>query len=331
MLKIFQTNICVVVLLINFVHSILNLDITQVCATGGSYCFPRVVWTYWTGSGIPDDINEMLNVTRESLTHITFCFLTDGNLSDFLHDRMFPQSFQTLHPRGKADYVRVCLLEKYGGVWIDASMIINSEREMEWIILEAVKFRSVFVGSHPQSQRRAYIFEAAIMGCPQNSSYMKVLKIEFDEMIGSDPEDGIYKICEYLTSQGYANHRSLCKYAKKQGSHSYLPWIDLIFHQVAFRYPNLSSTILFLPSSLSPTRLSRECNFSFECEKCRLLHDAKTRDIPFIHLHRDFREVKKWYYKEGLYLNNDNCHLLHQKKKKKEDKGNKQSKKSDEV
>jgi Capsular polysaccharide synthesis protein len=43
----------------------------------------------------------------------------------------FPPKYKTLIPTHQSDWIRLYLIMTYGGVWADASIIINSEKAMD--------------------------------------------------------------------------------------------------------------------------------------------------------------------------------------------------------
>ena len=87
---------------------------------------PKIIWTYW----------ENLNGATEYPTHIKLCLETFyKHLSNYqiivLDQNLIKQylpnvrnDFDQLLIAQKVDYYRIALLEKYGGIWIDADTII---------------------------------------------------------------------------------------------------------------------------------------------------------------------------------------------------------------
>lgn len=288
--------------LIVFFERIFPGRLTESCVNDGSYCFPKIVWTYW-GGNIPEDIEEMLRITREAFTKIAFHFLTNENLSDFLYTKNISTVFP--EPSEKADYIRVCLIEKYGGMWMDAGTIVNSETEMEYIISEAINSKCIFLGFSPNDKR--YRFIAGFFGAPRNSSFMKIFKNNYDEMVSGNLEEYIFKGCKQLRSHGYEIADVLC---------THHAGIDFLFHKINFENPYFDQTALYLPQNRSILRIHEGCptdvwEDDVRCVVCRVLHDIKSREIPFIHLGRHARNGKRIYYKEGLFLNSVDCFKLH--------------------
>lgn len=86
---------------------------------------PKIVHTFWTGA--PNKFVErcfarmaLMNPTWQLRIH------TDGSEMDPLPGK------QTLTPQQFSDWLRLCLLAKYGGVWLDASVVCVAALET-WI------------------------------------------------------------------------------------------------------------------------------------------------------------------------------------------------------
>ena len=87
---------------------------------------PRIIWTYW----------ENLNGSTEYPTHIKLCLetfekhfkkykliiLNEKTIKDYIPN--IRNDFDNLLIAQKVDYYRIALLEKYGGIWVDADTII---------------------------------------------------------------------------------------------------------------------------------------------------------------------------------------------------------------
>ncbi len=83
----------------------------------------RDVWMYWTGNK-PDLIQKLFDKIirnseggRKYVVHA----LTDDNIKEYLQ---LPEYFYRLKPAHKADYVRVKVIRKYGGIWLDADTLV---------------------------------------------------------------------------------------------------------------------------------------------------------------------------------------------------------------
>ena len=91
----------------------------------GSYSYPKVIWLYWHSH---DDIPEVVRLCVDRVR--TFCpdykvnFLNASSINEYI---TLPDIPDSLPLAIKADYIRLMLLEKYGGVWMDSSIFLNED------------------------------------------------------------------------------------------------------------------------------------------------------------------------------------------------------------
>lgn len=177
-----------------------EFDASKVCVDNNTYCFPHRVWLYWEGF-IPEDIEEILNITKSSLLNFTCVFLMEKNISEFLNLEFFPKNYGELWFQGKADYVRVCLLRNFGGIWLDCSVIVNSGREMEWVFSEAVKskcqFLSFSLGPHK------HFLSMPFIAAPENSTFMKKFCADVEKTVSKGVSPSLKEMCPLLRKRGY--------------------------------------------------------------------------------------------------------------------------------
>lgn len=286
--------------------SLINCENLRECFSGcdknSLFCFPRVIWSYWDSPNIPEDIQEILRIKRKALRNFTFFFLSEKNLSIALNISSFPERFDKLWPSGKADYIRVCLLEKFGGFWIDSGVLVNSGEDLESIISNATRKRSNLVGFGERHQVQASFF-----GAPKDSDFMKKFKAEMDLMISMGPENYCYVTCIELKSQFKLNYDINCR-----------PYwvIDLVMQKICLQNSSLYSRVLRLQRYLSPYRLHDLCHGSLECVRYRLLHDREVRRIPYIAIGHRIRNGKRFHLDDDDYLNFISYTQWKKKKKK---------------
>lgn len=83
---------------------------------------------YWDKQK-PKLIRQIENNNKKNLPNWKIIYLTNKTIHDYIFS--FPKKFNTLIPQHKADWIRLYLISTYGGVWCDASIIINSEQAMD--------------------------------------------------------------------------------------------------------------------------------------------------------------------------------------------------------
>lgn len=252
--------------------------------------YPRVIWSHWDDKPMGDDILEMVHVTRKSLRNFTYNLITPKNISKFIDMNSFPKLYRELIATVKSDYIRVCLLANYGGVYVDASTYINSGMEMEWVFWKSIKSKASAVAFKTPIYA-TYQISSHFIGGSLGSVIMKKYKSNFDFALSGDHlEEYVKRACSELSRR--VIEKFVCKYEKRNIHHAVFTRIMLEDNG------KLKKEMLLLPSDRSPIKLSLECRFSDPCIRNRLLFDSIARNYPFIKLSHKTRTGKKFHIGE---------------------------------
>ena len=118
----------------------------------------KEVFLYWTGPkySLIHVLHDIVKI-QATKQHFKATFLDDTNLKDYIDMSELPRCFNKLRPAHKADVIRVFVLEKYGGIWVDSDTIITPSfnelfEEKGFFVLEnnSVLWNGVF-GTQPHS------------------------------------------------------------------------------------------------------------------------------------------------------------------------------------
>jgi hypothetical protein len=93
---------------------------------------PLKVWTYWTGP--TDDIYRKCMMSWKTMlnqqgSEWEFEVVSEKTLPR--HNLNLPSNFSCIPPQMQSDIIRLGLLYKYGGVWMDATILLN--RDLSWL------------------------------------------------------------------------------------------------------------------------------------------------------------------------------------------------------
>jgi len=88
----------------------------------------KTIWFYWDNDK-PSLIKKIEEHNKKILSNWKIIYLNDKNIHEYIPE--FPPNYKSLIPQHKADWIRLYLIMTYGGVWCDASIIINSEKAMD--------------------------------------------------------------------------------------------------------------------------------------------------------------------------------------------------------
>jgi hypothetical protein len=89
---------------------------------------PKIIWTFWHSNHVPITIDKCIQSWRRTNPDYDIHIVTKDSLSFYLPDNTI---FSYPHCKGKnniqkaSDFIRLQLIYKYGGFWIDASTILN--------------------------------------------------------------------------------------------------------------------------------------------------------------------------------------------------------------
>ena len=89
---------------------------------------PKTIWIYWDGN-TPELVQRCIEVIQEKNQNFTVIQLNAKNVAEYCDAEYLNLSH--VAPQHQADLIRLNLLYKYGGIWLDASTILN--RDLNWI------------------------------------------------------------------------------------------------------------------------------------------------------------------------------------------------------
>lgn len=89
------------------------------------YVLPKVVWTHWDTENPPENVQRVIERMRKMLPDWQVNFITTEQYLRSINQEEIPPGFQTLRVEHQADWIRLKLLQQYGGCWIDSGIILN--------------------------------------------------------------------------------------------------------------------------------------------------------------------------------------------------------------
>jgi hypothetical protein len=94
---------------------------------------PKIIWTYWNEDTLPEFIERCINTWRDKNPDYTVNIVTNENLWTFVgteEANSIKNWKYNNSPQRMSDLVRLSVLSKYGGIWLDASIICYES--LEW-------------------------------------------------------------------------------------------------------------------------------------------------------------------------------------------------------
>jgi Capsular polysaccharide synthesis protein len=144
---------------------------------------PNIVWTYWEGapSRVVQACIESWHCYNKDVKIIK---LSEKNLTDFLPD--FPLLDQGVRHQHKSDLIRLMLLERYGGVWLDASTLLCENIRWIFSALDNKSEALLFFNQNRHEYRIDYkqpILENGFIAARANSSFIKAWRKIYQEWL----------------------------------------------------------------------------------------------------------------------------------------------------
>jgi len=148
---------------------------------------PRTIWSYWNDPNIPSSLQKILRERQAVLSTWEHRVLNEISVYDYIPKEDFPQKYNELGHQHKADWIRLYLLKVYGGCWMDASILVNSPRDLESLYEEAIETKAEFAGFYFSNitlngQKDTYI-ENWFMLAPSRSPLISLWLDEYTEAI----------------------------------------------------------------------------------------------------------------------------------------------------
>ena len=106
------------------------------------YNLPKVIWQFWDKEELPPMIQMIKENNTKKLQGWTIRLLNENTMSTYVSPFNIPPGYNNLEAAHKADWLRLYLLKHYGGVWMDASIIINDPMALDKLYTESTQKQS---------------------------------------------------------------------------------------------------------------------------------------------------------------------------------------------
>lgn len=90
---------------------------------------PKIIWTYWKDPNIPPLVQKCIKNWEKYAPEYRIQMITEETVKNWVTP---PEWFWKLTPPRQSDWIRLYLLDQYGGVWMDASVVLT-EPLSNWI------------------------------------------------------------------------------------------------------------------------------------------------------------------------------------------------------
>ena len=174
----------------------------------GEKCYkeiPKVIWIYWNSPNYPPLVDICISQLKNLLIDFEINITNDNNLNEFLPNIHLMR--KDLPLANYSDLIRLELLQKYGGYYLDASVLIT--KNLDWIIKIKQEDNSDLVGFYSDSYTIDWDFPLLetwfIATTPQNK-FITAWTEEFKKCYTSTQPHQYFNQENFLFLDKYLNH-----------------------------------------------------------------------------------------------------------------------------
>ena len=256
--------------------------------SGSSSSSRKVAWLFWDSSKLPRKVQLIKDYNSPKLEGWVVHYLNPTTLTNFIPKAAFPRTYDALIPAHKADWIRLYLLNKYGGCWIDMGIIINSKTKFDEIYTKSVEEKAditVFQTSDKMVKHSSGVdipisIDNWLIMAPKHSKIIKAWLKEFTYAI----DIGMLKYKRKVVAAGI-DTSAICN---PDDDDTYLTMhlcIQYIIHKRMTTLPK----ILFFRSDDSMLKIQNICHWKPTCVKKKML-GVTALNLPYVKFTRHERK-----------------------------------------
>lgn len=253
---------------------------------------PRIVWSHWDFDP-PEDVQEMIDSQRVSLVNFTYMYLTAENLSSYID---IPPEYKALPENIKGDFVRVAVVVRHGGFWLDASMYCNNGGGMEFFFWKSAQVKSQLTSIGSRFHPWTFFF-----GAPKNSLYLRLWNAESNKAVKMGLSEYRKRILEERPNDGALRKHDIY--------FMYDFMMDYIKKTHLKEFKKMSTVSIPISDWNSPYHLMILCERRYnrkkrwdmvvKCYKESLQYNLEVRKFPFIKMGHIVRIGSKLNWEKG--------------------------------
>lgn len=166
-------------------------------APASTETIPRIIWTYWQAAPAPDFIQACLANWRHFAPDHEVRLLDRDGIAHWLP--ALRPDFDQLPAYRQADWLRVQLLARHGGIWMDASMLLS--RDLGWLHETRRSRAADYVGFYIDrytTRAQLPVIENWMMASVPGGRFATALATAFDQAL----DEGAEAMLQRLRAQG---------------------------------------------------------------------------------------------------------------------------------
>lgn len=137
----------------------------------------KIIWSYWHDpQDIPYIVELAVKSWKKSNPDYTINFLNQTNFTEFVDINELPPIFNNLRPVEQSDVMRLYLLAKYGGIWIDSSILVTQSLSIIWD--NQYDIGGYWLPGFTTNNEKK-VFESWFISAPKEGKFIRAWKNEF--------------------------------------------------------------------------------------------------------------------------------------------------------
>lgn len=174
-------------------------------STGGAHVppgdIPKIIWSYWHTGQQPLVVQRCVQNWAALNPEFRINVASKDTLFNFVEKGELPALFYEQTPARQSDWLRLYFLSRYGGVWLDASIILT--QPLDWLLQTQAASRAHYAGFYLEryTVRPDWpVIDSWCMAAPAGSRFVQDWLAEFSGKAMSDST-------AYIESLGDASSR----------------------------------------------------------------------------------------------------------------------------
>lgn len=244
------------------------------------YILPKIVWSYWDKDELPENISLIVNNNKKILSDWNYIVLTPSNINEYIFEEY--KSKYILGPQHYADWLRLYLLEKYGGVWMDISIILN--KNFDDLYKKSIEINSELTGFNAfnlNTDKEYPVIENWFIMASRGSELINLWKQEYNNALEKGFLD--YKRSQISAGVNYQNIFG------DDPDEIYLTQHGCL-QVVLQKKLNRKAKIYYENASDSMLKIQWDCGWKQDCLIEKIKDKSYSKNIPYIKLRGCDRE-----------------------------------------
>lgn len=196
---------------------------------------PRKIWIFWYDLDMPEFVGYCVKNVRKLHLDYEVYVLNKDNVTDYL-DIDVSILMDKMPIANLSDFIRLKLLQKYGGIWMDSSIILDKNIEEFFLVKKNIFEIIGFYNAYQSEGCRFPVLESWFLAAPKDSKFINAWLSYFEP---------ISELGSVALFENFKKHPDFDELCKGLGDPSYL--------------------VVYIAEKLAYKDMLDKCNMLFYC------------------------------------------------------------------